>query len=208
MCSNKHPLARARRTQVIFSVLSWPCALAALLRTYGSAQGWMQLIAISISTLTPIFILVRYRKSGSQFYPLLVIAIDALMALLFIGVFISGMFILSTQDISLWVNPDNFKLASGIPQIYSNLSCLILSLVYLRTFVQASFNRYMQLTLKTRQVNYTLCPACDRSVDAPVGQRQDMAMAAEQQRASGSVDSLCGLYTGDAESQQLLPESV
>lgn len=61
--------------------------------------------------------------------------------------------------------------------------------------------------LKAGCVNYTLCPACDRSVDAPMGQSQDITMtAAEQERSSVSTDSFRGLYTEDVESQPLLPE--
>lgn len=72
-----------------------------------------------------IFMLSRYRSS-SQSYSLLEIAIDGLVALLLVGVYIFGMILLSTQHISEWESPWDYKLARGIPQIYSNLSCIIL----------------------------------------------------------------------------------
>lgn len=58
---------------------------------------------------------------------------------------------------------------------------------------------------QARRVNYTLCPACDRSVDAPMTQSQDVT-AAGQERPSVSTDSLQDLYTDDVESQPLLPQ--
>lgn len=60
--------------------------------------------------------------------------------------------------------------------------------------------------IKARRVNYTLCPACDRSVDAPTTQSQDMPTAG-QERPSISTDSLQTLYTDDNESQPLLRQS-
>lgn len=59
---------------------------------------------------------------------------------------------------------------------------------------------------KARRVNYTLCPSCYRSVDAPMTQSQDVT-AAGQERPSVSTDSLQTLYTDDNESQPLLPQS-
>ena len=62
--------------------------------------------------------------------------------------------------------------------------------------------------LKARRVNYTLCPACDQSVDIPITKSQDVTMsAAGQERPFGSIDSLRGLYSDDVGSQLLLPES-
>jgi hypothetical protein len=59
---------------------------------------------------------------------------------------------------------------------------------------------------KARRVDYTLCPACDGSVDAPMAHSQDMT-AEGQERPSVSTDNLQGLYTDDVESQPLLPQS-
>lgn len=62
--------------------------------------------------------------------------------------------------------------------------------------------------LKARCLNYTLCPACDRSVDAPITKSKDMtASAAGQERPFVSTDCLRGFYTDDVESQLLLSES-
>jgi hypothetical protein len=62
--------------------------------------------------------------------------------------------------------------------------------------------------LKARRVNYTLCPACDQSVDVPITKSQDVTMsAAGQERPFGSIGSLRGLYSDDVGSQLLLPES-
>ena len=74
----------------------------------------------------PVFMLFGYRKSGSQCYSLLEIAIDGLVALLLVGVYTSGMILLSTQHISEWESPWDYTIARGLPQIYSNLSCIIL----------------------------------------------------------------------------------
>ncbi|KAJ5527912.1 hypothetical protein N7513_012071 [Penicillium frequentans] len=204
--SNNHPLSRARKTQALLSVISWPCALAAVFTTRGSPQAWVQLIAITSSSITPVFMLSRYRKSGRQSYSPLEIAIDGSMALLLLGVYISGIFILASREIGEWADIYNYKLARGIPQIYSNLSCILLSLLYLRSFVQGLFHKCIKPMFKARRVNYTLCPACDRSVDAPMTQSQDVT-AAGQERSSVSTDSLQTLYTDDNESQPLLPES-
>lgn len=61
---------------------------------------------------------------------------------------------------------------------------------------------------KAKCVNYTLCPACDQSVDAPMTHSQDTTVtAAGQERSVISIDNLRGLYTEDVESQPLLAES-
>ncbi|KAJ5802325.1 uncharacterized protein N7503_004775 [Penicillium pulvis] len=204
--SSKHPLSRARKAQALLSVISWPCALAAVFTTRGSPQAWVQLIAITTSSITPVFMLSRYRKSGSQSYSPLEIAIDGSMALLLLGVYISGIFILASREIGEWADIYNYKLARGIPQVYSNLSCILLSLLYLRSFAQGLFHKCIKPVFKARRLNYTLCPACDRSVDAHMTQSQDVT-AAGQGRPSVSADSLQTLYTDDNESQPLLPES-
>ncbi|KAJ5302833.1 hypothetical protein N7476_009632 [Penicillium atrosanguineum] len=202
--SNKHPLSRARKTQILLSLISWPCALAAVFTTRHSPQAWVQLIAACLTT--PIFMLSRYRKSGSQSYSPLEIAIDISMCLLLLGVYISGIFILASREIGEWADIYNYKLARGIPQVYSNLSCILLSLLYLRSFAQGFFHKCIKPMFEARRVNYTLCPACDRSVDAPMTQSQDVTVAG-QERPSISTDNLQGLYTDDVESQPLLPQS-
>ncbi|KAJ5154687.1 uncharacterized protein N7500_010126 [Penicillium coprophilum] len=208
ICSaNKHPLSRARKTQAFFSVISWPCALAAVPITGGSVQTWIQLVVISISVITPGFILFRYRKSKSQSYSALEIAIDFLMTLLLVGVYISGIIILATQEISEWSYPWNYKLSRGIPQIYSNLSCILLAPLYLRSFVKGYFHRFVEPMLKARHVSYSLCPTCDRSVDATMTRDQDTTVATGQGRPSVSNYSIRGVYTDDVESQLLLAES-
>ncbi|KAJ5126044.1 hypothetical protein N7448_005354 [Penicillium atrosanguineum] len=169
----------------------------------GSAHSGM---SITLSSTTPIFMLSRYRKSGSQSYSPLEIAIDISMCLLLLGVYISGIFILASREIGEWADIYNYKLARGIPQVYSNLSCILLSLLYLRSFAQGFFHKCIKPMFEARRVNYTLCPACDRSVDAPMTQSQDVTVAG-QERPSISTDNLQGLYTDDVESQPLLPQS-
>ncbi|KAJ5817628.1 hypothetical protein N7447_007636 [Penicillium robsamsonii] len=206
--ANKHPLARARKTQVLISVVSWPCAIAAIFTSRQGPQACIQLIAIMVSSTMPIFMLFGYRKSGSQSYSLLEIAIDGLVALLLIGVYISGMILLATQRISEWESPWDYKIAYGLPQVYSNLSCIILGLLYLRTFSQGFFQKCIMPMLEAHPVTYTLCPACDQSVDVLMTKSQDVTMsAAEQENPFGSTDSLRGLYSDDVGSQLLLPES-
>ncbi|OQD68329.1 hypothetical protein PENPOL_c003G09451 [Penicillium polonicum] len=208
MCSssNKHPFSRARKAQVLISVISWPCALAAIFTTRYSPLAWIQFIAITISSAIPVFMLFRYRKSGSQSYSLIEIAVDGSMTLFLLAVYIAGIAILATHDISRWNDPWDYRLALGIPQIYSNLSCILLSPLYLRCFAQGFLHRCITPMLKPG-VNYTLCPACDQSVDAPMNQSQGITMtAAEQERSSVSTDGFRGLYTEDVESQPLLPE--
>ena len=62
--------------------------------------------------------------------------------------------------------------------------------------------------LKAGDVNYTLCAACDQSVDATMTHSEDIAATvAEQERSSASTDTFRCLYTEDVESQPLLPES-
>lgn len=80
------------------------------------------------------------------------------------------------------------------------------SLLYLRSFAQGLFHRCIKPIFRARRVNYTLCPACDRSVDAPMTQSQDVTVAG-QERPSVSADSLQTLYTDDVETQPLLPQS-
>ncbi|KAJ5426301.1 hypothetical protein N7465_001371 [Penicillium sp. CMV-2018d] len=210
MCSssNKHPFSRARKAQVLISVISWPCALAAIFTTRYSPLAWIQFIAITISSAIPVFILFIYRKSGSQSYSLIEIAVDGFMALFLLAVYIAGMAILATHDISRWDSPWDYRLALGIPQIYSNLSCILLSPLYLRCFAQGYLHRCIKPSmLKAGCVNYTLCPACDQSVDAPMNQSQGITMTtAEQERSSVSTDDFGCLYTEDVESQPLLPE--
>ena len=79
-----------------------------------------------VSSTMPVFMLFGYRKSGSQSYSLLEIAIDGLVALLLVGVYTSGMILLFTQQISEWESPWDYTIARGLPQVYSNLSCIIL----------------------------------------------------------------------------------
>ncbi|KAJ5921901.1 hypothetical protein N7516_009604 [Penicillium verrucosum] len=205
--TNRHPFSRARKVQALISLISWPFALATIFTTRYSPHAWIQLITITISSTMPIFILFRYRVSGSQSYSLIEIAVDALMALFLLAVYIAGIALLATQEISKWDSPWDYRLALGIPQIYSNLSCILLCPLYLRCFAQGYLHRCIKPMLKAGCVNYTLCPACDQSVDAPVEQSQEITMTAgEQGRSSVSTDSFRGLYTGDVESQPLLPE--
>ncbi|KAJ5372767.1 hypothetical protein N7517_004773 [Penicillium concentricum] len=206
MCSAKHPLSRTRKTQTFLSVISWPCALAAVPITGGSPQTWIQLLAISISTVTPAFMLLKYRKSKNQCYSSFEIATDLLMALLMVGVYISGTVILSSQEISAWFTPQNYKLSRGIPQIYSNLSCVLLALLYFRSFAKGVYHKLIEpRMLKARRVNYTICPACDRSIDATMTQSQDTNVTAGQGRPTVSNVTPLDLYTD--EPQLLLPES-
>ncbi|CAI7628800.1 unnamed protein product [Penicillium crustosum] len=189
--ANKHPLSRARKTQVLISVVSWPCALAAVFTSRDGPQAWIQLIAITVSSTIPVFMLFGYRKSRSQSYSLLEIAIDGLVALSLVGVYISGMILLSTQQISEWESPWDYTIARGLPQVYSNLSCIILGPMP-----------------KTRLVNYILCPTCNQSVNLPMTKSQDVTMSvAGQGRPFGTADSLWGLYSDDVGPQILLPES-
>lgn len=75
----------------------------------------------------PAFMLLfRYRKSGSQSYSLLEVVIDGLVALFLVGVYISGVVLLSTQQINEWESPWDYTIDRGLPQVYSNLSCIIL----------------------------------------------------------------------------------
>ncbi|OQE14672.1 hypothetical protein PENFLA_c036G08373 [Penicillium flavigenum] len=189
-------------------MVSWPCALAAVFTSRDGPQAWIQLVVITVSSTIPVFILSGYRKSGSQSYSLLEIAIDGLVALLLVGVYTSGMILLSTQRISEWESPWDYTIARGLPQVYSNLSCIILGLLYLRTFSQGFFQKLIMPKLRARRVNYTLCPACDQYVDVPMTKSQDVTMsAAKQERPFGSTDSLRDLYSDDVGSQLLLPES-
>ncbi|KAJ5529906.1 hypothetical protein N7527_003299 [Penicillium freii] len=207
-CSNKHPLSRARKTQVLISVVSWPCALAAIFTSREGPQALIQLIVITVSSIIPIFILFGYRKSGSQSYSLLEIAIDGLVALLLVGVYTSGMILLFTQPISEWESPWDYTISRSLPQVYSNLSCLILGLLYLRTFSQGLFQKCIMPRLRARRLNCTLYPACDQYVDDLMTKSQDVTKsAAEQEKPFGPTDSLQGLYSDDVGSQLLLPES-
>ncbi|KAJ5419240.1 uncharacterized protein N7487_002790, partial [Penicillium crustosum] len=198
----------ARKTQVLISVVSWPCALAAVFTSRDGPQAWIQLIAITVSSTIPVFMLFGYRKSRSQSYSLLEIAIDGLVALSLVGVYISGMILLSTQQISEWESPWDYTIARGLPQVYSNLSCIILGLLYLRTFSQGLFQKCIRPMPKTRLVNYILCPTCNQSVNLPMTKSQDVTMSvAGQGRPFGTADSLWGLYSDDVGPQILLPES-
>ncbi|KAJ5428451.1 hypothetical protein N7445_009905 [Penicillium cf. griseofulvum] len=195
--SNKHPLSKARKTQVIISLISWPCALAAIFTARGSGQAWMELISFTVSSTTPVFMLFRYRKSRTQACSSIEIAVDGFMSLLFFGVWVSGIII-------------NLVGRHEIHQVYSNLACILLSLSYLRSFVKGSFSQYILPMLKARHGNCTFCPCCDRSVDAPTTQSQDTTVTvAEQEKPSVSTDyGLLGAYNDDVESQPLLPEVV
>ncbi|KAF4771431.1 hypothetical protein HAV15_004225 [Penicillium sp. str.  len=163
---------------------------------------------MTISSTLPVFMLFMYRKSGSQSYSLIEIAIDGLMALFLVAVYIAGIAILAAHDISRWASPWDYRLAVGIPQIYSNLSCIILGALYLRCFAQGYLHRCIKPMLKAGGVNYTLCAACDQSVDATMTHSENITVtAAEQERSSASTDTFQCLYTEDVESQPLLPES-
>lgn len=63
MCSSKHPLSKARKTQVLLSVISWPCALAAVFATRHSPQAWIELIAVSLTLLAMIDYHLTIRRS-------------------------------------------------------------------------------------------------------------------------------------------------
>ncbi|KAJ5592201.1 hypothetical protein N7537_009105 [Penicillium hordei] len=204
MCSsNKHPLSRARKTQVLISVISWPCALATIFTTRYSPLAWIQFVAITISSIIPALMLFWYRKFGSHSYSPFEIAIDGAVTLLLLGVYIAGVVILATHEIRRWDSPWDYRLALGIPQVYSNLSCIVLSPLYLRCFAQGYLHQCIQPMLKAGCVNYTLCPACDKSVDAPMTQ----GLEAGQERSTVWTDIPEGFYTEDVESQLLLPEN-
>ena len=61
-CSpNRHPLSKARKTQALLSVLSWPCAFAAVFTAHGRAEAWVQLFAVCISLSLGESCLMKYR---------------------------------------------------------------------------------------------------------------------------------------------------
>lgn len=109
--------------------------------------------------------------------------------------------------------PTSHVSSSGksVPQL--NITCPFkytnpASPLYLRCFAQGYLHRCIKPMLKASCVNYTLCPACDQSVDATMTPSQDIPVApAEQERSSASTDTFRCLYTEDVESQPLLPES-
>jgi hypothetical protein len=83
-------------------------------------------LKITISGIAPVFMLYRYHRSASQSYAPLEIAIDAFLTLLLLGIYVAGVVILASREISNWSTYYNYKLARGIPQIYSNLSCILI----------------------------------------------------------------------------------
>ncbi|KXG46203.1 uncharacterized protein PGRI_050590 [Penicillium griseofulvum] len=193
MCSSnkhpKHPLSKARKIQAIISLISWPCALAAIFTTYGSstAQAWTECIALTISSTAPVFMLFRYRKSRTQSYSSIEVAIDCFAGLFFFAIWVSGIVI-------------NLVGRLEIHQVYSNLACLLLSMSYLRSFAKGFFRQCIQPMLKARRVNYTICSSCDRAVNAPMAQSQGTTVT------TATDDGLLGVYNDDVESQPLLPE--
>lgn len=52
MCSSiKHPFSRARKAQLLISMISWPFALATIFTTCYSPHAWIQFIAVSLLLL-------------------------------------------------------------------------------------------------------------------------------------------------------------
>jgi ABC-type arginine transport system permease subunit len=70
--------------------------------------------------------LTRYRRSGSKSYAALEIAIDALLTLLLLGIYVAGIIILASRGVSNWSDIYDYKIARGIPQVYANLSCILI----------------------------------------------------------------------------------
>ncbi|CAG7952587.1 unnamed protein product [Penicillium salamii] len=209
MCQNKcspikHPLAKARKTQAFLSLISWPCAFAAIFTAHGRAEAWLQLIAITISAAGSVFMLCRYRKTRSQTYATLEVAIDGFTTVLFMGIYIAGIVILATFNMNSWRAHSSYTLARAIPQIYSNLSCFLLFLAYLRSFAQGAYCRYIKQLMNARRgITYVICPSCDHTENSLNGQTQEMKGGEQDVSASGGL--LGGLYTDhDVEAQPLL----
>ncbi|KAJ5348418.1 uncharacterized protein N7506_001671, partial [Penicillium brevicompactum] len=194
----------ARRVQALLSVLSWPCAFAAVFTTHGRAESWIQLVFITLSPFASAFMLCRYRKTQSKSYAPLEIALDALMTAMFLGIYLAGIIILA----NLHVNRYSYTIARGIPQIYSNLSCFLIFLAYLRSFAQGFYHRYFKQMIKARRgVTYVICPSCDRSAEDLNSNHSEMKGG--KQDDSTSASAFGALYSDhDVESQPLLVDNT
>jgi ABC-type arginine transport system permease subunit len=85
-------------------------------------------LKITVTVTAPLLMLCRYRRSKNlnQTYYALEVAVDGLLTSLFLGIYIAGIVILAVVRVGDWHNMYSYKIARGIPQIYSNLSVFLL----------------------------------------------------------------------------------
>jgi hypothetical protein len=136
-----------RKVQVLVAFCAWPLALAAIFKSHKSPETIFQIVLvriephdthdralsanqilhqISLSGVAALGILYlrRFSRKPQAAHLPIEILVDTAMGTLLIGTYIGGMNILAKHEIREWGY--TYKLAAGIPQIYSNLACLVL----------------------------------------------------------------------------------
>ncbi|OQE28750.1 hypothetical protein PENSTE_c003G00537 [Penicillium steckii] len=207
MCSSSQSNVSAiRRVQLLIAFCAWPCALAAVLKSHKSPETILQIVMISLSGVAAFGILHAKRisrKPQAAHLPIEIL-IDTALGTLLIGTYIGGVIVLSKREIREWGY--TYKLARGIPQIYSNLACLILGLLHFHNIAKASFYRYILPQIKSQIGSYRTCPSCARSAETNAGGEVDWRDSNDHHRTTFAQD-LHGVYSdNEPEYRPLLRE--
>ncbi|KAJ5385904.1 hypothetical protein N7509_008445 [Penicillium cosmopolitanum] len=184
-----------RKVQVLIALCVWPLALAAIFKSHKSPETIFQIVLISLSGLAALGILYLRRvsrKPQAAHLPMEIL-IDTAMGTLLIGTYIGGMNILAKHEIREWGY--TYKLARGIPQIYSNLACLVLGLLHFHNIAKASFFRYVLPSIKNHiGATYFTCPSCARSAHVNTVGDLNWRDSHDQQHTTFTQD-LRGVYS-------------
>ncbi|KAJ5584661.1 uncharacterized protein N7459_004461 [Penicillium hispanicum] len=167
--STKYPLRSLRKLQFLLSAASFPCALAAIVKTHGAPESILQLIFLTASGISALVNIRDKRKLQElqRRYTAFQILADFIICAALIGIYIIGMVIIATREVRHWRFSDDSKLIHGVPQIYSNLFCLLLGLLHWHALIKQLFYRYLEHKLKKNpKVPYVMCPSCEQSEKA------------------------------------------
>ncbi|KAJ5103882.1 hypothetical protein N7532_004411 [Penicillium argentinense] len=208
MCSSSQSsMNTIRKVQVVVAFCAWPCALATVLKSHKSPESVFQLIVLSFSFLAELGILFAKQTSRKPqaVHPPREILIDTAVGSILLATFIGGMVILANREIREWGY--TYRLARGIPEIYSNLACLVLGLLHFHNIGKTMFYRYALPRIKNHLgATYFMCPACARSAHSNAMGDLDWRDSQDQQRTTFMQD-LHGIYSdNEVEYRPLLRE--
>ncbi|KAJ5697644.1 hypothetical protein N7488_011328 [Penicillium malachiteum] len=188
MCSSSSltqqssPHGRRPWAQLFVAVVAVPFAIASISITIKGPEAWAQIIMLMVSIALSISLFYTSRNASKEAYSPMEMTLDAIMTALFLITYVGGMIAMvktRTRDIT-W----GFTVIAAIPQIYSNLSCLLLALLYAKSFLVAFYRRFIQHMIRWNPlVTQVVCPSCSRTAN-PVS-NLDWSAEAQQENATG-----------------------
>ncbi|KAJ6036943.1 hypothetical protein N7540_001222 [Penicillium herquei] len=159
------PGGRIPWAQLLVAGIAIPFAISSVsITTIGGAAGWAQIIMLFVSVALSISLFYTSRKASKDIYSFMKMTIDVLMTALLLITYIVGMIGMAkirTRNIT-W----GFTVIATIPQVYANLSCLLLAVLYAKSFLVAFYRRFIQHMIRWNpSVTHVVCPSCSRTAN-------------------------------------------